>query len=102
MQSRQRDETRIDFEEFAQGRTSFAAAKSVRTERSQSPWHPLADHVWQRLQIIGSGNQYSGSIGKQLGHVGNAGLVAGVQTVPALGLISIDVEFLVARYAPNI
>src|SRR5713226_84643 len=102
MQRCQRDETGIDLEEVAQSCAPFAAAEPIRAERGQAPRHPLADHIGQGLQVVGSGDEHPRRIREAFGDVGNARLFARVQSVPTLGLVAVVVEFLVAGHAPHV
>ena len=77
VQRGERDAARVDFEEGAQGLAAFAAAEAVGAERCETPRQPLADHVGQRLQIVGRRDEHAGRIAERLGDVWYARLRAG-------------------------
>src|ERR1700674_158809 len=54
MERSERDEAGINLEEVTQRSASVAAAEAIRAEGGQAARHPFADHIGQRLQVIGS------------------------------------------------
>src|SRR5271154_6364831 len=100
MEGRQGDEARVYFEKVAEGGTGLTPAKSIGAERGYAPWHPSADQVRQRLQVVGCGNENARRIGHALGYVRHARFLSGMQKIPALRLDSVAVQRLVTRNAP--
>src|SRR5258708_12304237 len=66
VQGGQGDEAVVDLEEFAQGLAAFAAAEAVGAERGKAARHPFADHVGQRLDVVGGGYERPGPIRQSL------------------------------------
>ena len=102
MQCGERDEARIHFEKFAQCGTAFATAKAVGAQAGQAARQPLADHVGQSLQVVGSRYQDAGRVAQGARDVRHALFFAGMQAVPAFRLVPVHVKLLVAGYAPDI
>ena len=102
VQRGERDAARIDFEKIAQRLAAFAAAEAVGAERCKPPRQPLADHVGQRLEIIGGRNEHAGRVAERLGDVRHARLRTGMQQIPAFGLDAVGVEVFVAGDAPDV
>ncbi len=96
------DEARVHFEEVAERGAALATAESVGAERGHAARHPAGNQVGQDLQVIRSGDEYSGRVGEALGNVGDAGLIGGMKQIPALDFAAVAVEFLVAGDAPDV
>ena len=99
---RQHDESRIHFEEVSQSFATVAATKSICSKTVNVSREPTGDGIRQSPDIVRRRYENSWHIGQTLADVWDAGLLLGVEQVPALRVNAVMVKFLIAGNAPNI
>src|SRR5690554_45477 len=92
----------IHFEEAAQLLAGVTAAETVGAQGHVGFRDECPQLLGVQLDVVGRRHHRALGIFHALGHVGLAGLVVRVQMVPALHVLAVTGQFVVAGYAPHI
>src|ERR1700691_4364761 len=102
IQGRQHNVFGIDLEEVTQGGAILAAPEAVRAERHQAAWHPPRNRLRQDFHVIRSRDEDARRTLEAAGDVRHARSLSGMKHVPALAIVGLAIQPLVAGHAPHI